>query len=314
MKFMKYKEKKKVSVIIPVYNVENYIEECIKSVLTQNYDNYEIILLDDGSTDNSLEICKKFEDDIKIKIIHNQNHGVSITRNEGINIANGEYIIFIDSDDCISYTFIEDLVEAIEKNDADIAICGYTRNRLELNKDEGNDISIIQADDYLNMLFKNNLSECYVWNKIFKRNIIINSNIYFPECISIWEDMYFLINYLNNINKVAIINKKLYFYRIRMESTINNSDTTSKIEEKILILKLIKENCRGKISVEEQKILEKKYISSLLRYLMKCNKEKNIYQKKEILKKIKNSESFMFLNRKEKIKYYYLKFSYKFKG
>ena len=115
----------KISIIVPIYNVEKYLRKCIDSILNQSYDNLQIILVDDGSPDNCPKICDEYlNKDNRIQVIHKSNGGLSSARNAGIKVANGKYIAFIDSDDYIELNMIEKLVNAIEKSNADLCICG----------------------------------------------------------------------------------------------------------------------------------------------------------------------------------------------
>ena len=124
-----------ISIIIPVYNVEKYLNKCLNSVIEQTYKNIEVILIDDGSTDNSGKICDEYaKNDIRIKIIHQQNGGVSTARNNGLEHATGKYITFVDSDDYIEKEMIETMAKKIMKKNADIVICGVT------DRDEENNI------------------------------------------------------------------------------------------------------------------------------------------------------------------------------
>ena len=128
---------KKVSIIVPVYNIENYIEGCIKSLVYQTYNKIEIILVNDGSTDNSLSVCERFAvSDNRIKIVNKANGGLSSARNSGIDVANGDFIMFIDGDDYIACNTLSELVLQIEKYDADIVQFGY----VETNSDYSNQV------------------------------------------------------------------------------------------------------------------------------------------------------------------------------
>ena len=126
-------EEKKVSVIIPVYNVKEYVEKCVETVIKQTYSNLEIILVDDGATDGSGEICDKLAcKDQRIEVIHKKNGGLSDARNAGLKVVTGEYYLFVDSDDWISVNMVKRLVDCAEKEDADIVCCGF----FDVMKDE----------------------------------------------------------------------------------------------------------------------------------------------------------------------------------
>ena len=134
----------KVSIIIPVFNVENYLERCLKSVIAQTFKDIEIIIINDGSIDKSLEICKKFaESDKRIILINQKNSGVSAARNTGIDIATGKYLSFVDSDDFITPDMIEFLLTNLEEHDADISSCGMYDCYIQNNKIQEKTLSII---------------------------------------------------------------------------------------------------------------------------------------------------------------------------
>ena len=115
----------KVSVIVPVYNVENYLERCIKSILGQTYENLELILVDDGSTDTSPAICDRYQNDPRVKVLHKENEGAGETRNKGIDLASGEFLTFVDADDYLAACFLERLMEVSHKEGCDIVQCGF---------------------------------------------------------------------------------------------------------------------------------------------------------------------------------------------
>ena len=185
-----------VSIIIPIYNAEEYIEECIKSIITQTYKNIEIILINDGSRDNSINICKEYlKKDKRIIIINQLNKGVSTARNSGITIAKGEYITFIDADDTIEKEHINHLVNTIKKTKTDLSICGIQRTYKKEKNISTNilteTIILDKKNTYKEMLLNQDISG-YVWNKLYKKEILnqMKQN-YFNESISIAEDYEF---------------------------------------------------------------------------------------------------------------------------
>lgn len=208
-----------ISVIIPIYNTENYFKRCIESIINQTYTNLEIILINDGSTDNSIQICREYEKkDKRIILIDKKNTGVSDSRNYGLNIATGKYISFIDSDDFLELNMYEQLIESIENNKAELAICKYNYyskgNKTPYSKSYPN---IIDKD----IFFKDTImsgENIALWNKLFIRDYIgslrLNTNI------DISEDILFLYEYVDKINKISYINKPLYN---------NNKDNISSI-------------------------------------------------------------------------------------
>lgn len=213
----------KITIVIPIYNVEEYIEKCLQTVLNQTYKNLEIILINDGSTDGSENKCKKImEKDNRTILISTSNRGVSSARNIGIEKATGDYIIFIDADDWIELNMIEELYKNIKKHDADIAICDFYINNLKKEyahtKMQREEI-ITNKQIMYEYLFNNDFYEGYIWNKLIKREKILN--IRFDKKIKLQEDAVFLSELFENIDKIIYMpNKKLYHYRIRKNSAV----------------------------------------------------------------------------------------------
>ena len=204
-----------VSVIVPVYNAEKNLEKCIMSILNQSYQKLELILINDGSKDSSGKICKKYaEHDKRIRYIERENKGASATRNEGISLALGQYIQFVDSDDYIEKNMVEALVNRIEETDADMVMCGYT----EVFPDK-NDVRLPEIDrtiemaelgtEYPNIFEKFLLnSPC---NKLYKKEKLSEK---FPEDLSLGEDLIFNLHNLENVKKISFIKESFYNYII----------------------------------------------------------------------------------------------------
>ena len=229
----------KVSIIVPVYNVEKYVEECINSILCQTYNNIELILIDDGSKDLSFEKCKNYQNLKNVFLYHIENSGASKARNFGIEKASGKYLMFVDSDDVIEKEMVQNLVECIESKNVDMVVCSYLyqyKDRVE-NVFFSKDGYLSQIDAKIEM-FKTDSIQGFSVNKIYKRNIIIENKIEFDEKIKICEDMLFVFNYINYIKDAYIINKPYYHYRMRKSSASNNAEndltvfiTLNKIDE-----------------------------------------------------------------------------------
>ena len=214
------KNDKTVSVVIPIYNAEKYIEKTLGSVINQTYKNLEIILVNDGSTDNSLNICQKIKDvDNRIQIINQSNKGVSEARNAGKMIATGEYIIFIDSDDILLDNMIETLVKNIEEHNADISICGYKEvfenGEVKKNRILGQEL-IMNREKALKVLFSGKSFGISLWDKLIRKNII--DSIEFEKGRTINEDKYFLFKAIENSNKIYLKNEGLYLYMQRSQT------------------------------------------------------------------------------------------------
>ena len=229
-------EKTKVSVIIPVYNIEKYIKRCLDSVLNQTYSNLEVICVNDGSTDSSLEILKEYEKkDGRIKVVSKENKGVSAARNLGIKEATGEYITFIDGDDFVELNMIQDMVNILEENDADIVKCAYVKDyiykQIPYNLKLGKEISIYENESmpdlyslFLDKYILNSMCCQLVNAKIIKdNNIFVNTEYVYGE------DARFNYELYSFANKVILVDKTYYHYFYN-----DNSATTIKKEENIV--------------------------------------------------------------------------------
>lgn len=214
-----------ISVIVPVYNVEQYLDKCVESIVNQTYKNLEIILVDDSSPDNSALICDKWaKRDKRIIVIHKENGGVSSARNAGLDIASGEFIGFVDSDDYIESDMYEKLIEAIEKYDSDVAVCGFIskNNKVEFQKS-----CVYSSSEAKRIMFNNRdfpAFEGYSCNKLYRADLINNNDIRFNEKYLICEDTLFNFNVFNYSSKVSVINYCGYNYVYRSDSASNNSD------------------------------------------------------------------------------------------
>lgn len=211
-----------VSIIVPVFNGEEYIARCINSLKCQTYTKIEIIVINDGSDDNTASICEDFaKQDARIKLYNKQNGGVSSARNYGLDIAKGNYIIFVDSDDYVEYNLVEEHVKNIQQEeDIDISVCGFVDeliNGEEIHRSEN-----VQTYIYSLEKFESNYFIPYVcWQMMFDRKLL-NSTTYFDENISIKEDMLFIYQILMNSKKVAVFSKILY-HSIHRENSLSHS-------------------------------------------------------------------------------------------
>ena len=219
-----------ISVIVPVYKVENVLNYCIDSILNQTYKNFELILVDDGSPDNSGKICDEYaKKDSRITVIHKENGGVSSARNCGIDAAKGKYICFVDSDDYPCKNYLLDMVNMCKKFDeCDLLLGGFNvvsdyKSNIEKKVlfTEDHNYSCVSRLDFVRMYEKWVIQ--MPWNKLYKLKIIQTSKIRFDENFSLGEDVLFNIDYLTNSNgNIAILNKPIYNYtRTRIESLDN---------------------------------------------------------------------------------------------
>lgn len=223
-----------VSVIVPVYNSEKYISRCIENILKQTYPNIEIIIIDDGSNDKTKEIVDKYikKNVIQYKFINNS--GVSNARNCGIELSKGEYICFIDCDDYFDIDYIEILVDLVEKNRCDMGMCSYyvceeSANNKIKKVSKKQTYRFNETSKMLDSFLIPNRWGGYVWNKLFKKNIIIDYNIRFEKDVHISEDFLFLVNYTNYCKSIIGISEKKYHY-------VQNKNIKTKLSEKDLTL------------------------------------------------------------------------------
>lgn len=221
-----------ISIIIPVYNTAPYLNPCIESVVNQTYTDWECILVDDGSTDESGVICDGWcSKDSRINVIHQDNRGVSAARNLGMQIAKGDFIAFIDSDDWVEKDYLSSLHNAITKDDADLAVCGmildYANGVHEIYAPSIDEIFELSPESTNKFVVLNEIYLLYPpYVKLFKRQIIFENNISFNNSYSYGEDLLFNYQYLDHVKKISIISNSKYHYRI-----FSNSSLSKKIRE-----------------------------------------------------------------------------------
>lgn len=230
----------KVSIIIPVYNTEKYLKRCIDSIIGQTCKNLEIILINDGSTDNSLKICKEYEKiDKRIYVISGDNHGVSYARNIGMEKATGKYLYFADSDDYLEPTAIERMLQEFENRNCELVIAGYNEleNKKVSKKNWGN--SDLNTDEAKKLILSETGAGGYLWNKLFKLTLIRSFKLEFDTSIYVWEDVLFVTEYLDKCNKVRLIDDIVYAYCRRVGSAVEYSQYTPKIYTQMLAIEKI---------------------------------------------------------------------------
>lgn len=219
-----------ISVIVPVYKSKNTIHCCINSILRQTFSDFELILVDDGSPDECGSICDRYEQvNKKIKVIHKENGGVSSARNSGIEVASGEYIVFIDSDDYIESDYLFKLIQTKNKyKEFDNIWCGF--NIIDNDKIDTKDIAVFCNTEDFSMLNVHSLMILHEkwldpmpWNKLYFRDVIVKNDIKFDTELSLGEDLIFNLNYLDCTNKrIVVINKGLYNYRRDNNESLDN--------------------------------------------------------------------------------------------
>lgn len=273
-----------ISVIVCIYNREKFLEKCISSIIDQTYYNLEIVLLNDGSTDNSLNICKKYEKiDKRIKVYNQSNHGIAYSRNKGIELSNGEYVCFVDSDDWIDKNYCKHLYDNIKKYDADLAICDI----LEIDKESKNLISTEEKTKFFNKNLLNLLFSNYriinPINKLYKKNILKKCK--YPVG-TVHEDTYIIYDILKNSNSIIYINEPLYNRNIHGESIMstNNLDRLNEITAYEHWMK----NFYDENDITNYNLAIVKVLKSIIRNYTFLSKKITKNTKMELLKKYKN--------------------------
>lgn len=217
----------KVSVIVAIYNTDQYLAKCIESLLNQTLEEIEIILVNDGSTDESKSICDYYaEKDIRVRCLHQENAGPSVARNHGINISNGKYLAFVDSDDYVEKNMYEVMYYNAEKNKSDIVVCNFFRDWTDFEVEEGVlkieeqlvDIDKIGLQKYLSKYWLKLRYANYIWNKLYKRELFVKNKISFPENIRFSEDRFLNYMLIPFTKKTIYVKDSLYHYVQRHDS------------------------------------------------------------------------------------------------
>ena len=265
-------EKALISIIIPVYKVEKYLEKCIQSVINQTYENLQIILVDDGSPDNCGKICDEYaKKDHRIEVIHKSNGGLSDARNKGLEIAKGEYIGFVDSDDYIEADMYEVLYNLLKQYNADVSICNfYTVSQGKISiKNADNGINEYNRIEILKGILLDRNIQSYAWNKLYKKELF--DEIKYPIGKK-YEDIGTTFYLLEKCNKVVVTGKSEYYYINRQDSIVNNvteSTITDYIELIMQRYDYIEEN------IKELSSYNKDYLKRILKIAEKDIKSLN---------------------------------------
>ena len=295
--------KKDISIIVPIYNAEKYLNKCIDSIINQSKKELEIILINDGSTDNSETIIKKYNDK-RIKYFKNKNQGIGKTRNFGIEKATGKYIMFLDSDDFLELNACEKMFEKAEKDKLDIVICDYYRYFDNGKKEE------VKLPNFKNSSLKDNpniiCEHLSPWAKIYKTDLLKNNNIKFVENLK-YEDAPFVIEALDCAKKIGKVNLPLNYYVIHEKSETTVRD--ERVFDIIKIIDIIRKYTKSKNYLKEK--IDKLTVRIITNYTIqqRMQEDKNIgirfineafsYLKKEVpdYKNNKYYENRSFLKR-----------------
>ena len=242
----------KISIIIPVYNVEKYVGKCLSSLVDQTFTDFEIIAVNDGSRDDSLDILRRFEERYDfVKVIDQKNGGIANARNNGLAAARGEYVCFVDSDDYVGPTYLEELYNACVDTGSDISCCYYYFHFVENNflfeypfRCRG----IFKPEEAMKKLLRDVQIQSLVWNKMYKRSLFTDYDIKFPTMC--FEDMAIANKVFANANQIVVLDRPLYYYNQHPSSTLATMNA-DKINDFIRAIAMVR------ISLEKNGLYEK---------------------------------------------------------
>lgn len=256
-----------ISIIVPVYNVEEYLEKCLDSIRNQSYAFFEVILVNDGSTDKSLEICQEYaKKDNRFVIVNQTNKGVSAARNNGLAVAKGSYITFVDSDDSIRSNYLEILYTNIKTENADLSLCVWTGSDQKEPKSEET-VCVWSQEETFYKCFKYHEIDGSVYAKLYKKECV--EGVKFDENLKIGEDQIFVIQVLERCQKIVFQKKSLYTYLIRrtsaMKSTLDSRywDIVYRAEWLVKEANIKLQNVKGLFRKEELNI----YVVMMIRHI-----------------------------------------------
>lgn len=304
--------KNKFSIIVPIYNSEKYLTDCIKSILAQTYNNFELLLIDDGSTDNSPRICDEYKAlDFRIKVFHIKNQGVSHARNYGIQYANGDYICFIDSDDTINKKWLENFHQAPS---ADMIIQGCKI----IKKDTLRKIVLVSSYtkgfERFNILCKIGTFLNNPWSKCYSAEIIRKNNLRFLEGCSLNEDLIFVLNFLEQSESLCTIKEYDYNYKIE------NSHLTKKFYNPTDILNWKKQVqnsllklCQNNKECELYRTMTSNEFSIFTWYIIQFHHYTQYYERKEIYSFLKEVYKYVNLSKLEKNRFIFFLLPFNFR-
>lgn len=217
---------KKASFVIPFYNAGAYLERCLSSVCSQSYPEKEVILINDGSTDSSCETARRFAEKYSfIRLVEQENGGVSAARNRGLSLVSGDYLFFVDADDYADKDYASAMIEQMEQNSCEMAVCGYYT--VEPDKENGRRSSfrssgIMQRGELIDSTLRFRDTTSALWNKCFLTDIIRRNNISFHSEYAIGEDLCFIVDYAMCIEKAICTERPLYYYLLNPEGAMSN--------------------------------------------------------------------------------------------
>ena len=303
-----------ISIIVPIYNVEKYLSKCIESLLNQTYKDIEVILVNDGSKDDSLKICREFEiKDKRVIVINQKNRGVSAARNVGIEKASGEYIGFIDPDDWVEKDMYYDMIQEFSNNEVEMVICGYNyydeEGKIDLSRIYDKRESEYVSQKKIMSMFSDIPPTIRhgVVNKLFRKETVSEQR--FDEKLHSSEDVLFLCEYVNKINNAVIIHKPYYCNRVRMGSATHGGLTVKKLADsfyahdymyKCIVSKYPDLKQHSQLFLLDVCVLKYKESKNKIKFLtfeeqnesIVCLKKMKKYIKKQAIKAVSNKEIY----------------------
>lgn len=290
------------SIIVPIYNVERYLDECIQSLVSQTYRNIEILLIDDGSKDASGKMADTWsEKDDRIKVYHQVNSGVSRTRNFGLEKIRGEYVFFVDSDDYIAENYVEELVRLMEKENTEMAMCNVFivwKDTIKLTECLPEKNKVMSYSEFFEGFYTFSGHYSMMCNKAYRRSLF--DGVVFAEG-KVNEDARIMLGFMPKINKVAYVSKGLYFYRQTKGSIMRGGDRERLLQSE---LEWIGEHLNYQRQKEDEKLYmlaRKLYFNKVIEYYLYIKKETQKIMRSE-LKKV-GKELMFYKNMLGKVKY-----------
>lgn len=310
---------KKISVIVPIYNVENYLEKCISSILAQSYTNLEILLVDDGSTDSCSKICDNFANlDSRIIVIHKKNGGLSDARNVGIESSTGDYILFVDGDDYVSVDLCGVLLENLLNSDSDISICNFYwkyKSQMQIDVLPVSEGGILYKEEILEKTFvPNSVTMIVAWNKLYRRSLFFTKErIRYPIGI-LHEDEFTTFRLLYTAKKIILVDRPLYYY-VQRKNSITSSFNERNIKDYSEVVSFYL-RWSNEFAKEKRKLMEYVAMNSCFNIFNRLIINPNLTNKKIVKKnlitligkEIKNFTTNPYATLPDKTKYFLFKF------
>lgn len=301
-----------VSIIIPIYKVEKYIDNCIESLKNQTYTNLEIVLVDDGSPDSCPQKCDDYaKQDKRFKVVHKPNGGVMSAWTEGFKHSTGKFVTFVDPDDYVEPNYVEAQLSALKNADADMSICGYTLvfdNKTVNKLPCAEELSSVLENDELLKFKKNCVNQVnqytpfYKWNKLFKRELVENNLKYCSLNVSLGDDCCVSLGSILDSNKITFVNEPLYYYVQRQTSIIHTYNKTL-INQMETLLADLKQLFTDKGFYDEQAVVfeEARMLFIISRNFINSNLK--MKEKKQVFKQLKTTVFATHLKQQKSISY-----------